>query len=105
MRNGMKIALLSVTAIAITSSVLFFNQRGFGGGHGDFDKIIFILGLPWATISWPKFFMKHDFVWLIGLPFALNVVSVLVITAVVRMVRRRSGSVPGERPAGPSALL
>jgi hypothetical protein len=85
----MKIALLVVTAIAALSSVLFLKQGGFGGGHGDFDKVIFILGLPWAGISWPEFFTKHDFAWLIGLPFVLNVVSVLLIAVVIRRVRRK----------------
>ena len=88
MMKGAKLALLGVTALAATSSLLFLKQGGFGGGHGDFDKALFIMGLPWAGIRWPEMFMKHDFVWLIGLPFCLNVAIVLVITAAVRATRR-----------------
>lgn len=83
-----KIALLAVAAVALTSSFLFLKQGGFGGGHGDFDKTLFILGLPWASIPWPGFVTKHDFVWLIALPFSLNASTVLMVTAVVGRARR-----------------
>ena len=89
MKNGIKIALLLTTAIAAMSSVLFLKQGGFGGGHGDFDKIIFILGLPWVGMPWPASFSKHDFIWLIGLPFCLNIATILLITTGVR-ARRQS---------------
>jgi len=90
MTKGTKVALLAVTAIAAVSSVLFLKQGGFGGGHGEFDKALFIIGLPWAGIPWPETLIKHDFVWLIGLPFCLNFVTVLLITAAFRL-KRRSG--------------
>jgi hypothetical protein len=90
MVKGTKIALLAVTVLAAISTVLFLKQGGFGGGHGDFDKALFIIGLPWAGIPWPEMFIKHDFVWLIGLPFCLNLATVLLITAAVRAMRRSS---------------
>jgi hypothetical protein len=89
MGKGAKIALLAVTVTAAISSGLFWKQGGFGGGHGDFDSVIFVLGLPWAGISWPELLAKHDFVWLIGLPFTLNVVLVLLIAVVVRRMRHK----------------
>ena len=94
MKNGMKIALLSTVAIAITSSVLFLRQGGFGGGHGDFDKAIFFLGFPWVCLSWPHFLVKHDFVWLIVLPCTLNSITVLVLAGVIRALRRKRALVP-----------
>jgi hypothetical protein len=92
MRSGTKIALLAVIAIAAMSSLLFLKQGGFGGGHGNFDSALLILGLPWAWVPWPEPLIKYDFVWLIGLPFALNVVSVLVITTVIRAVTTRKAA-------------
>jgi hypothetical protein len=86
----MKIALLSVAAIAATSSALFLRQGGFGGGHGDFDMAIFILGFPWDLVPWPEFLtIKHDSVRFIALPCAMNVLSVLVLTFVIRSLRRK----------------
>jgi len=89
MAKGAKIALLAVTAIAAISFVLFWKQGGFGGGHGDFDNVIFVLGLPWAGISWPELLAKHDFAWLIGLPFTLNVTLVLLIAVAIRRMRHK----------------
>lgn len=88
----MRKALLVVVVLALTSSALFWGQGGFGGGHGNFDKPVFILGLPWTLVPWPEFLIKHDFVWLIGLPFALNVLSVFVITTAIRGYRRAARS-------------
>jgi hypothetical protein len=88
MKNGLKVAFLTVATTAAASSLLFLKQGGFGGGHGEFDKAIFVLGLPWAAISWPPVFMKHDFVWLIGLPLVLNLTSVFVVAAVITAGRR-----------------
>jgi hypothetical protein len=88
MKKGVKAAFLTLTAIAATSSLLFLKQGGFGGGHGDFDEAVFVLGLPWTAISWPPIIAKHDFIWLIGLPFTLNIASVIVVAAVVALMRR-----------------
>jgi hypothetical protein len=82
--------LVLVAAIAATSSVLFLRQGGFGGGHGDFDKVIFVLALPWSEIPWPEFLTKHDFVWLVGLPLLLNVATVLVLAVAVRARQQQS---------------
>lgn len=88
----LKLALLGVTALAAVSSFLFLKQGGFGGGHGDFDRLLFVMGLPWAGIPWPDMFTKHDFVWLIGLPFCLNVATLLGLAAIVRARHRSSAA-------------
>jgi hypothetical protein len=87
MIKSSKRVLIGVITLAAVSSLLFLKQGGFGGGHGAFDMPLFIMGLPWAAIPWPKAFYKHDLVWLIALPFCLNVGSVLGLTAIFR--RRR----------------
>jgi hypothetical protein len=86
----MRLALIGVTALSAISTILFIKQGGFGGGHGDLDKPLFIMGLPWAAIPWPGLFAKHDFVWLIVLPLCLNVAAVLCVAALVRSRRHRS---------------
>ena len=64
-----KLAIGAVAALAATSSLLSMRQGGFGGGHGDFDRALFTMGLPWAKIPWPEVLIQHDFVWLVALPF------------------------------------
>ena len=86
--RGTKIALLAVAAVAVVSTALFLKQGGFGGGHGDFDKVILVLGFPWAALPWRGFLARHDFAWLVALPCVLNVITVMVVSAVVRACRR-----------------
>jgi hypothetical protein len=88
MKKGMTIATLIVAGVTISSSVLFSMQGGFGGGHGDFDRAIFFLGLPWAAVPWPEVLNKHDFIWLIALPFVLNVLCLFLIGVTMRKFRR-----------------
>jgi len=95
MAAKMKAALVVVTIVAAVAVSLFFVQGGFGGGHGRFDRTIFILGLPWAAIPWPGFVIRYDFAWLIGLPLILNLGSVLLIGAAIRAARA------GGKPVSP----
>lgn len=88
MKKGMTIAAVIVAGVTISSSVLFSVQGGFGGGHGDFDRAIFFLGLPWAVVPWPEVLIKRDFIWLIVLPFVLNVICLFSIGVTVRKFRR-----------------
>ena len=66
-------ALLAVpTILAAIRCALFLLQGGFGGGHGSFDLIIWIVGLPATLITtflpvWPG-----DFLALVLLPAVLN---------------------------------
>jgi len=39
----MRLALIGVTALSAISTILFIKQGGFGGGHGDLDKPLFIM--------------------------------------------------------------
>ena len=48
--NVTRVALLAAGAAALVSSVLYLKQGGFGGGHGSFDPLIFVLGQPWDII-------------------------------------------------------
>jgi hypothetical protein len=91
--KGMRLALIGVTALSAVSTILFLTQGGFGGGHGDLDKPLFIMGLPWAAIHWPDMLVKHDFVWLIVLPLCLNVAAVLGVAALVRARRRSNAAI------------
>lgn len=82
-----KAALVAVTLVAAVAAALFFLQGGFGGGHGRFDRAIFIMGLPWAVMPWPDSVIRYDFVWLLVLPFILNLASVLLIGTAIRIAR------------------
>ena len=84
----LKILILLAGGVALTSSAMFLKQGGFGAGHGDLDKPIFLLGLPWSVIPWPDFVTKSDFLWLIVLPFVLNMLSILLLAFLVRRLRR-----------------
>jgi hypothetical protein len=91
-----RILFVAVVLITVASTILFFAQGGFGGGHGRFDGVIFLLALPWALIHWPEFLTKSDFVWLIALPFILNVLVLLLFARVRRSLR--ADSLPRAEP-------
>lgn len=75
----------AVVLLAGTTSVaLFISQGGFGGGHGRFDLPLFILGLPWCVVPWPELIARHDWLWLVLLPFAINVSLLLAVTLLRR---------------------
>jgi hypothetical protein len=79
-----RLAVFGLTALGAVSSLLFLKQGGFGGGHGDFDKLLFIMGLPWTALPWPDVLTRHDFVWLIVMPFCFDLAIVLTIAAILR---------------------
>jgi hypothetical protein len=87
-RVSLKLCVLAV-AIAAISAACFLGQGGFGAGHGDLDRVIFVLALPWAMIPWPDFVLARDIVWLVLLPPFLNVATIAVVTAVTRGLKRR----------------
>ena len=76
---------IGLTAIA---SALFAAQRGFGAGHGRFDLVIWLLGLPWVLVPRPKTFMTHDYVWLVVLPCVLNMATIAIFGVVLRSLPR-----------------
>jgi hypothetical protein len=79
-----RIALGVVLAMGAVSATCFLVQGGFGGGHGNFDRVIFVLSLPWSLIPWPDFVMMSDVVWLLILPVVLNAGVVVSIGAFFR---------------------
>ena|SRR5258706_10851336 len=87
------ITLMScATLLAFAASGCLFTQGGFGGGHGDLDRVLFTLALPWSLIPWPGAFVGVAFVWLVLLPFALNVSAIVVGTYVVWKIKRHRRS-------------
>lgn len=94
MRSRINFVLLfAAVLIAVVATVCFTIQGGFGGGHGDLDYVLFILGLPWSLVPWPAPIMKVDFVWVVLMPFMLNVVTILIGGFIVRtFVSRRNSA-------------
>jgi hypothetical protein len=78
------IGILIVSAIAVVATGLFIAQGGFGGGHGSFDQVLFVLALPWSMVPWPELFTSNDFTWLVVLPFFLNLAVVAVLSSLGR---------------------
>lgn len=81
--TGNRILILPVV-LALSALLLFVSQGGFGGGHGSFDRAIWILGLPGilATTSLPVW--PGDFLALVLLPALLNLVLWIAVVAFVR---------------------
>ncbi len=61
-----------IIADCILSTILFVTLGGFAGGHLHFDRVIFILVLPWILIPWPEAVWRYDFVPFILIPLAMN---------------------------------
>jgi hypothetical protein len=79
MKGRIWLLLLLPAFAAVAALVLFVAQRGFGGGHGDFDPAIGLLGLP--SILFVAHLPIHgpDMLLIVLLPAALN----LVVWAIV----------------------
>ena len=82
MKHRLWFLLLVPTLAAVTAIILFVSQRGFGGGHGDFDRAIGLLGLP--SILLVDHFPIHapDILLIVLLPAVLNFIiwSLIVVT-------------------------
>lgn len=79
--RGTSVLYFASMAAGVLSAVCFVVQGGFGGGHGDWDVVLWALSLPWTFISWPDFIQRSDFVRLTLLPFVLNVLSITLVRA------------------------
>lgn len=77
-------------AIGSTSTALYFRQGGFGAGHGDFDRILYVLAMPWSLVPLPDAVFPSDFIWLIVVPFVLDSVLVALLARWLRGSRRGS---------------
>jgi hypothetical protein len=84
----MKKGFIAVFGITLVASFVFMLNRGFGGGHGTYDSILGILALPWVLLPWPNFLFKYDFVWLVFIPFILNLLVVFVVGRLVLRLKR-----------------
>jgi hypothetical protein len=72
-------------ALGVVAAGLFLLQGGFGGGHGDFDRAIGLLGIPGIFVTaflpvWPS-----DFLGAVLFP---AIVNFGVWFGVMRLVRR-----------------
>jgi hypothetical protein len=74
----MKKALAAVFAIAMVASLVFKINEGFGAGHGDYDRLLGILALPWILIPWPRSFFDHPFFCFVVLPLLLSCIVVIL---------------------------
>jgi hypothetical protein len=66
------------------SAVLFVLQGGFAGGHFKYDRAIGLLGLPWNHIPLPEYILKHDWVYIIAIPWVINTIIVVLLTIIYR---------------------
>ena len=88
--RSISIGLVSFAAlVAAVATACFVMQDGLGGGHGELDRVLFALALPWSLIPWPELFASIDFVWLVLLPFILNVATIVVGACVIQKLKRR----------------
>jgi hypothetical protein len=75
----------------LVSTVLFFSQGGFGGGHGKFDGVIVTLMLPSIylvqVIPLPRWVLYFDLNYTVVFPMLLNAGLVWLAYRVVRNIR------------------
>ena len=72
-RIALRTAFILVAVAFLVSNLLFWMNRGFGGGHGRFDLPIGILAIPWLFI-WPvRLWELGDFYALVLGLFLMNV--------------------------------
>jgi hypothetical protein len=74
----------------VIATALFVAQGGFGGGHGDLDRVIWVLGLPGVLLAgWaPASLARHDLLLLVWWPALWNVLLWGAIARVVPRLRR-----------------
>ncbi len=74
----------AVFAVAIFASILCLVQGGFGGGHGRYDRLLTILGLPWNLFPWPDSVVNQPLIWLVFVPGLFNTLVAGIITYLLR---------------------
>jgi hypothetical protein len=58
----MQIISAFILGVLLIAGTLFFSQEGFGGGHGHFDFILYVLAFPWIFLPWPEaVWIKGDY--------------------------------------------
>jgi hypothetical protein len=73
--------------LGVVAGALFLWQGGFGGGHGDFDRAIGLLGMPGILVTalfplWP-----NDFLGAVLFPAILNLAVWFGVMHFVRAAR------------------
>lgn len=74
--------------LALTSTLVYFGQGGFGAGHGPFDQVLFALALPWCLLPIPGQFLGPDLVWLVAVPLLINSIAVALLSYWLRRSRQ-----------------
>jgi hypothetical protein len=88
-----KILLIPIVC-AVFATLLFFAQGGVGGGHGDFDFLIFALGFPATLFAefWaigPAALSRSYLAIIIWIPAVVNLLAVwLPIAAAIYFFKR-----------------
>ena len=95
----MRKILLVPIYCALLSTLLYFAQGGFGGGHGQFDFVIYCLGLPAVIYGdrlidmLPSTSPGDDLINIIWLPAAANLITIwLPIFLVASMLRKKKSN-------------
>ncbi|MBV9497194.1 MAG: hypothetical protein JOZ54_23365 [Acidobacteria bacterium] len=91
-QRGIFFLYIATVLIGVTSATGFILQGGFGGGHGDWDLVIWLSSLPWILIAWPKVVPMSDAVRMTLLPFILNMLTITVLRAILKKRSRSSAA-------------
>ena len=75
--------------IAAAASCFYGFQGGFGGGGGMYDRVLFLLGLPWILVPWPRLPGGPDYVWLIVFPLISNLILAGMLRSLLRRLENR----------------
>jgi len=88
MKRKVWLLLLIPTLASVIAVVLFVAQRGFGGGHGDFDRAIGLLGMPSILLLEHVPIHAPDILLIVLFPAILNFIIwslvVLLLSALLR---------------------
>ena len=80
--------LVVPVAVGLLASLLFVLQGGFGAGHGRFDQVLWLLGLPSSLLllvpASSVVLTDSDFVNIIVFPTCINL---LLLGSIVYLVR------------------
>jgi hypothetical protein len=89
MRHLIRLLWLLLCLGAFSSTVLFALQGGFGGGHLRFDRVLYLLGWPWNHIPLPEFILRHNWVYIVAIPWMINILVVALIAVVSRVTAKK----------------
>jgi hypothetical protein len=85
----MRLLWVLVCLGALSSTILFILQGGFGGGHFRFDRVLYLLGLPWNRLPLPEFILRHDWVYIVAIPWMINIMMVVLIAIMSRVAVKK----------------